>query len=73
MDWFESPFKLFESLMNSNHPYRDSNPSWKKSEEIKVRIQITYTAIRIPHEEQGKAIRIPSQIEAKDWKSDRAI
>ena len=36
---------------DSNHPYSNLNPSWRTSEEIKARIRITYTAIRIPHEE----------------------
>ena len=52
----------------------------EKKVKLRAMIRITHIAIRIPHEEQGKAIRIfelwiriPSQIEAKDWKSDRAI
>ena len=64
---------------DSNHPYSNLNSSWKTGEEIEAQVWITYIAIRIPHEKQGKAIwifelwiRIPSQIEAKDWKSDRA-
>ena len=36
---------------DSNHPYNDSNPSWRTSEEIEAWIRITYTAIRIPYEE----------------------
>ena len=65
---------------DSNHLYSNLNPSWRTSEEIEARIRITYTAIRISYEEHGKVIRIfelwiriPSQIEAKGWKSDRAI
>ena len=57
---------------DSNHPSSDSNPSWRTSEEIEAPIRITDTAIQIPHEEQGKAIRIfelwiriPYQIEAE--------
>ena len=43
---------------NLNHPSSDLNPSWRTSEEIEARIRITYIAIRILHEEQGKAIWI---------------
>ena len=52
----------------------------EKEMKLRATIRITHITIRIPHEEQGKAIwifelwiRIPSQIEAKDWKSNRAI
>ena len=31
-----------------NHLYNDSNPLWRTSEEIEVRIRITYTTIWIP-------------------------
>ena len=33
---------------DSNHLYSNSNPSWRTSQEIETRIQITYTAIWIP-------------------------
>ena len=45
-------------VTDSNHPYSDLNPSWRTSEEIEVQIRITYTASRIPHEEQDNAIQI---------------
>ena len=59
-------------VTDSNQPYSDSNPSWRTREEIEARIRITHTAIRIPHKEQDKAIRIfelririPSQMKQK--------
>ena len=67
-------------VTDSNHPYSDLNPSWRTSDEIEARIQITHTAIWIHHEEQDKTIqifevriRITFLNKAKGWKSDRAI
>ena len=63
--------KRFKSLVkkevklkakDSNHLHNNANPSWRISEEIEARIQITYTAIRI-HESgvmKNKARRFES-------------
>ena len=67
-------------VTDSNHPYNDLNPSWRTSDEIEARIQITHTVIRIHHEKQDKTIqifevriRITFLNKVKGWKSDRAI
>ena len=49
--WITGKEKVKLRATDSNHPSSDSNPSWKTSEEIEARIQITYTTIQIPHKE----------------------
>ena len=56
--WIPGEVEVKLRVTDSNHPYSDSNPSWRTSEEIEAWIRITYIAIRIPHEEKCKMIRI---------------
>ena len=78
--WIPDEEEMKLRATDSNHPSSDLNLARRTSEKIEALIQITYTVIRITHDEQDKAIRIfelwiriPSQIEAKDWKLERAI
>ena len=91
IDQFESPIKRFESLVkkkvkqraiDSNHPYSDSNHSWKTCRKIEVRIRIPYTTIRILEfgVMKNKARRFEyssygfeSLSKSEGWRSDRAI
>ena len=56
---FESLVKKKEMLKatDSNHPFSDSNPSWKRWIKIEARIRIPYTVIRISHEEYVKRLK----------------
>ena len=91
IDQFESQIKRFESLVkkeemlratDSNHPFNDSNPSWRTWIEIEARIQIPYTTIRIPEfgVMKNKARRFESSSygfeslsKSKGWRSVKAI